>query len=89
MKGTICIIYRSSRETELYLYIDKNIGLDKVPEDLLTRMGNMSEVMTLLITPEKKLARVKSVQVLEDIKEKGYFLQLPPTFNPQVFTYGE
>ena len=34
--------------------------------------------MTLFLTPEKKLARADVQQVLGDIAEKGYFLQMPP-----------
>ena len=88
MKDMICTIYRSSRESELYLYVEKNAGLENIPEELLKRMGTTSTVMTILITPNKKLARVEAKKVLADIESKGYFLQLPPTFNPQV-TYGE
>ena len=33
---------------------------------------------TLMITPDKKLARVEATQVLSDIVEKGFYLQMPP-----------
>lgn len=88
MKDTLCTIYKSSREDELYLYIKRGGDLKELPEELLKRMGETKEVMTILINPEKKLARVKAARVLQDLEEKGYFLQLPPTFNPHL-TYGE
>jgi uncharacterized protein YcgL (UPF0745 family) len=35
--------------------------------------------MTLLLTPERKLARVEAPKVLESIAEQGFFLQMPPS----------
>lgn len=88
MKDLICTIYKSSREEELYLYVEKDTELSTVPDELLKRMGKAREVMTILLNAEKKLARVQASIVLQDIEEKGYFLQLPPEFNPHL-TYGE
>jgi hypothetical protein len=34
--------------------------------------------MTLELTPERKLAREDSQKVLTSIKEKGFFMQMPP-----------
>jgi len=42
----------------------------------------------LKLTPERKLARVKAVDVLAAIADKGFYLQLPPDFNPARFTMG-
>jgi hypothetical protein len=35
--------------------------------------------MTLVLTPQRQLARVKAADVLEGIAERGFFLQMPPT----------
>jgi uncharacterized protein YcgL (UPF0745 family) len=35
--------------------------------------------MVLLLTPERKLARVDAAEVLGKIQEQGFFLQMPPT----------
>jgi uncharacterized protein len=34
--------------------------------------------MVLLLTPEKKLARVSVEKVVESLETQGYYLQLPP-----------
>lgn len=78
MKALLCTIYKGSKEAELYLFVEKKSGLTEVPQDLLEKMGEITEVMTLQITPERKLARVKAVDVLAGIEEKGFYLQLPP-----------
>jgi len=76
----ICEIFRSPRKAEMYLYIDKQVGLAEVPDSLLAQFGEPESVMTLLLTPERKLARTSVAEVLESIHEKGFFLQMPPTY---------
>ncbi|OMH36232.1 YcgL domain-containing protein [Motiliproteus sp. MSK22-1] len=74
----ICCIYKSAKKDEMYLYVDKREALSRVPEVLLSSFGKPVEVMTLLITPGKKLARVDADKVLEEIEKQGFYLQMPP-----------
>ncbi|MCE8020128.1 YcgL domain-containing protein [Halomonas sp. MCCC 1A11036] len=74
----LCEIFRSSRKEEMYLYVDKRQGLVEVPAVLLERFGKPVSVMTLILSPEKTLARAKASDVLTAIREKGFYLQLPP-----------
>ena len=74
----ICQIYRSPKEEGMYLYVKKEEGLTKVPEELLTLFGKPQPAMVLLLTPEKKLARVNVVKVAENLESQGYYLQMPP-----------
>ncbi len=74
----ICAVYKSPKKDEMYLYVDKKEGLERVPEVLLERFGKPIDVMTMLITPEKKLARAEGAKVLEAIEEQGFYLQMPP-----------
>ena len=89
MKSIICTIYKASRENELYLYVEKGNDFSELATELMSRMGDLNEVMTLVLDINRKLARVKTKNVLAEIEEKGYFLQLPPNIDPAVFTYGE
>ncbi|MCE8015724.1 YcgL domain-containing protein [Halomonas sp. MCCC 1A17488] len=74
----LCEIYKSSRKEEMYLYVDKRRGLAEVPEALLERFGKPVPAMTLVLTPEKTLARAKASDIMAGIRDKGYYLQLPP-----------
>lgn len=74
----LCQIYKSPRMDEMYIYVDKRQGLTKVPEALLERFGKPVPTMTLILTPEKALARVNVVDVMAAIREKGFYLQMPP-----------
>lgn len=74
----ICSVFRSSKKDEMYLYVDKAEQLTRVPDALKEMFGAPVHVFDMLLTPEKELSRVEAVKVLEDIREKGYFLQMPP-----------
>ncbi|HEY7776237.1 MAG TPA: YcgL domain-containing protein, partial [Kineobactrum sp.] len=54
----VCQIFRSPRKAEMYLYVDKQRGLEDVPEALLASFGDPQPVMVLLLKPERRLARV-------------------------------
>jgi uncharacterized protein len=88
-KPVICTIYRSNREREMYIYVKREEGLSRLPEELLARLGATSEVMTIKLTPERKLARAKAFEVLAAIDAKGFYIQLPPEIHPAVFMMGE
>ncbi len=75
----LCQIYRSPRREEMYLYVDKACGLGDVPEALLQQFGEPEPVMTLLISPQRRLARADSTEVLAQIEKQGFYLQMPPT----------
>ena len=75
----ICQVYRSPRKEEMYLYVDKANGLQDVPEALLGQFGEPEEVMTIVLAPERKLARADVGEVLEKIEQQGFYLQMPPT----------
>ena len=75
----ICEIFRSPQKEEMYLYVEKAKGLVDVPETLLKQFGEAESVMPIVLTPERRLARVDVAEVLEHIEANGFFLQMPPT----------
>ncbi|MFI2812302.1 MULTISPECIES: YcgL domain-containing protein [Microbulbifer] len=81
---TVCDIYRSPREEEMYLYVEKREGIARVPEKLLQLFGKPEHVVTLLLTPEKPLARADAARVLEEIRERGFYLQMPPVVDDEM-----
>ena len=75
----LCEIFRSSRKEEMYLYVDKARGYEDVPEVLMKQFGEPESVMTIVLTPERKLARADVGEVLAAIEQQGFYLQMPPT----------
>ena len=62
----------------MYLYVDKQEDLSRVPPALLKQFGKPELAMTLLLQPERSLARVDVVKVLVELDELGFYLQMPP-----------
>jgi uncharacterized protein len=75
---TICAVFRSRRNPDTYLYVDHHEGLSRVPEALQRELGGTERAMTLVLTPERRLARTSAAEVLRAIREQGYYLQMPP-----------
>ena len=78
-------IYRSSRKEEMYLYLKKKDGFDKVPEALMKLFGEPSLVMGLELSEERVLAREDSQVVINSLHEQGFFLQMPPELEPDLY----
>ena len=74
----LCDIYKSSKQEEMYLYVKKQEGLNRVPQLLLDRFGKPVHVVTMIVGPEKQFARVTTSKLLEELDRSGFYLQLPP-----------
>jgi len=73
-----CFIYKSLKKDYLYLYINNKDDFSRVPEALFNSFGNMEFVMGLDLTPERKLAQEDAGKIIASLKEKGFFVQMPP-----------
>ncbi|CAA9892069.1 YcgL domain-containing protein B0F88_107153 [Candidatus Methylobacter favarea] len=74
-----CFIYKSLKKEYLYLYIDKKDDFSRVPDLLFNSLGKLEFVMELELFPERKLAREDAGKVIQSLKEKGFFVQMPPS----------
>jgi len=77
----LCQVYRSARQPQMYLYVEKSRDLQDLPTELMARFGTPVPVMTLLLTRERKLARADAGAVLASIAGQGFYLQMPPAVN--------
>ncbi len=87
-----CDIYRASTREGMYLYIPIDAAdalieprieptddpFAQVSDSLKRAFGRPTFVMRLELTPERKLARVPVLDVIESMTRQGYYLQLPP-----------
>ncbi len=73
-----CQVYRSSRRQEMYLYVDKAEGLERIPELLLRQFGEPEAVMLVHLDGKRRLARADADEVVRKIREQGFYLQMPP-----------
>ncbi len=82
----LCAIYKSTKKDEMYLYVDKQDELSRVPAGLLELFGRPVAVTTLLLDDDRKLARADATQVLNDIETRGFYLQMPPPRDPYMLS---
>ena len=77
-----CVIFRCSKKDEMYLYVpfkdDEATLLDDLPDGLQKLTGRLEKVMELELTAERKLARANVDDVKSSLKEKGFYIQMPP-----------
>ena len=78
-----CWIYKSSRRAETYLYLRHEGDTSKVPGALIEAMGTLELVMELSLSHERNLARASAEQVIRDLEQRGYYLQMPPAEQPR------
>ncbi|MCC7516843.1 MAG: YcgL domain-containing protein [Pseudomonadales bacterium] len=78
-------IFRSAREEGCYLYVSRQEGLQRVPEELLARFGKAELAMSLMLEPSRRLARADAEKVLAAIRDQGFYLQLPPLPDAEMF----
>ena len=74
----LCKVYRSDKKAETYLYLASDREFGDLPEELQRSFGEPAFVMQIALTPDRKLARVDVVSVLDSLEKDGYYLQLPP-----------
>lgn len=73
-----CVIYRSSRREQTYLYVEKKDDFSRVPASLMQSFGQPQLTMILPLDGRKKLAGADLEKVKEALSSQGYYLQMPP-----------
>ena len=74
-------VFKSLKKLDTYLYLDKLQNFEELPSALRDSFGQYELVLEMELSPERKLARADTNQVLSDIALKGFYLQLPPTID--------
>lgn len=73
-----CQIYKSSRTTDMYLFVSTPDALEQLDPIVLERFGTPIFVMTLDLTDDRQLARTDTATVRTNIERLGFHLQMPP-----------
>tara|TARA_B110000503_G_C6873419_1_gene299622 strand:- start:322 stop:576 length:255 start_codon:yes stop_codon:yes gene_type:complete len=77
-------VFRSQRKENSYLYVEQGCDLETLPTALREMLGKLEPVLSMRLTPERRLARYHGAQVLEAIAAEGFFLQLPPSYHQEL-----
>ena len=62
----------------MYLYVRQGFEVEELPDALAKRVGQLTEVMSLSLSTERKLARVDVNNVMQALADQGFYLQMPP-----------
>jgi uncharacterized protein len=81
-----CFVYKSVKKDELYVYLLKKDDFTRLPQPLRDSIGTPVFVMELELNPGRKLARADSAQVVKQLDECGFFIQMPPPKLPAAET---
>ena len=72
-----CVIYKSLRKQDSYLYLTVKEDISRVPDALLKLLGELVHVMDLDLFPGRRLAQEDVADVLQNLRERGWHLQMP------------
>ena len=73
-----CDVYKSDSKEGVYLYVDHDTGLEKVPQELLDQFKDPELALSFTLDGARTLAKEDPAVVLKNLKSQGYYLQLPP-----------
>ena len=73
-----CVVYKGTRKSDAYLFVKCDSDISQIPSDLLEVLGTLEKVMNLELLPGQTLARADPDTVRQQLRDKGFYLQLPP-----------
>ncbi|MCG5501637.1 YcgL domain-containing protein [Ectothiorhodospira lacustris] len=72
-----CYVYRSSRKQDTYLYLPVKDDFSSLPDALMNVFGAPVFALEFELTPQRRLAREDAAQVMENLRIRGFHLQMP------------
>ena len=72
-----CYIYRCSSKADMYIYLAEKDDFACLPEKLSKNLGSTHFSMELQLHKDKKLAKEDTTEVMNNLQEKGFHLQMP------------
>ena len=73
-----CSVFRSDRKDYTYLYLVTGTVFEDLPQALKNVFGDPEFVIDLELSPERKLGSEDVNEVMQNLKDNGFHLQLPP-----------
>lgn len=74
----LCVVYKSPKMDQTYLYVLRRDDFSAVPEALLKTFGKPMLVTLINLATKSKLAHADIDKVRQQLTEQGFYLQLPP-----------
>ena len=62
----------------MYIYLSEKDNFEVIPDDLRKNLGILDFSMELELNSNRKLAKEDPAKVMENLKNQGFHLQMPP-----------
>jgi len=73
-----CSVFRSQHKEYTYLYLPAGGDFDELPPSLKNAFGEPEFVIDIELSPERELASADVNEVIQNLRDQGFHLQLPP-----------
>ncbi|HAY45961.1 MAG TPA: hypothetical protein DCY55_06705 [Gammaproteobacteria bacterium] len=73
-----CQVFKGSHKPDHFLYLPLDYDQSKLPTTLQSLLGELQMVVEFELTPDKKLAIADAVEVIAQLSDRGFYLQMPP-----------
>ena len=71
-------VFKTARRPDTFLFLPEGLFPSEWPDGLEQIFMPAEKVLSLTLTADQPLAEQSATRVMEEIVDKGYFLQLPP-----------
>ena len=72
-------VYKSLRQADTYVFLAKRDDFASLPPPLATQLGTLQFVLEVALTTERKLAQADADVVRQNLADRGFHIQFPPT----------
>ena len=79
-------VFKTARRPDTFLFLPEGLPPNEWPDGLEEIFMPAEKVLSLTLTAEQPLAAQTATRVMEEIADKGYFLQMPPQSSPSSAT---
>ncbi len=77
-----CHVYASDKRQQTYVWLARRDHFDVLPAALAQRLGALRFVLDVQLDGERNLPNANAAQVLQQLRNEGWYLQLPPDATP-------
>lgn len=73
-----CSVYKGRKAPDHYLFLPCRDDFTDVPQSVLDAFGALEPVLELVLTPDRRLARIDARELMRRLLAQGCHVQLPP-----------
>lgn len=74
----LCHVYRASKRDDTYVYLRDRDAFSLLPANIAATLGELHFVLSVALTPDRKLAREDADVVRANLAARGFHIQFPP-----------